>query len=227
MRALPQPRPVRHSSGWLYALLILLPGLCPAAAASESPWFATLGVSTISFSSSADLQGPQGRIPGAAIDIPDTRTLVAELGYALTPAVDLRFLLGVPPNLKAEGRGSLQAAGTLLEARIAPAMLSVTYQFNQDGSVRPYIGAGVAYIMFLNTQDGALDNAQADDRFGQVLQAGVDIPLHASWSLVLDARQLYWKTTASGNAPSFGGMPVSADLEPDPLMFTLGLSRRF
>ena len=147
MRALPQPRPVRHSSGWLYALLILLPGLCPAAAASESPWFATLGVSTISFSSSADLQGPQGRIPGAAIDIPDTQTLVAELGYALTPAVDLRFLLGVPPNLKAEGRGSLQAAGTLLEARIAPAMLSVTYQFNQDGRIRPYIGAGVAYII--------------------------------------------------------------------------------
>jgi outer membrane protein len=205
----------------------MLLGVSPLTAAEESAWFATLGLSTISFSSSADLKGPQGEIPGATMDIPDTQTLVAELGYSLTPAVDLRFLLGVPPTLRAEGRGSLKAAGTLMEARIAPAMLSVTYQFNRNGNIRPYVGAGVAYIMFLSTSDGAIANAQADDRFGQVLQAGVEVPLDGAWSVVLDARQLYWKTTASGNVPALGGMPVSADLQPDPLMFTLGLSRRF
>ena len=207
--------------------MLMLLGVSPLAVAEESPWFATLGLSTISFSSSAELKDPQGKIPGASMDIPDTQTLVAELGYSLTPAVDLRLLIGVPPTLRAEGRGSLKAAGTLMEAKIAPAMLSVTYQFNRNGRIRPYVGAGVAYIMFLSTSDGAIANAEADDRFGQVLQAGVDIPLEDTWSLVLDARQLYWKTTASGNVPALGGMPVSADLEPNPLMFTLGLARRF
>lgn len=226
MRTQSQPRPAR-SSGLLVALLGMLLGASPLAHAADSPWFATLGLSSISFRSTADLKSPQGKIPGAAIDIPDTQTLVAELGYTLTPAVDLRFLLGVPPNLKAEGRGSLDSAGTLMEARIAPAMLSITYGFNRDGRIRPYIGAGMAYIMFLSTDDKALANAQAEDRFGQVLQAGVDVPLDAGWSLVVDARQVYWKTTAKGNATALGGMPVSADLKPNPLMLTLGLSRRF
>ena len=216
-----------HNTGLLCGLLLMLLGVSPLAVAEKSPWFATLGLSTISFRSSANLKGPQGEIPGASMDIPDTQTLVAELGYSLTPAVDLRFLLGVPPTLRAEGRGSLKSAGTLMEAEIAPAMLSVTYRFNRHGRIRPYVGAGVAYIMFLSTSDGAIANAEADDRLGQVLQAGVDIPLEDDWSLVLDARQLYWKTTASGNAPALGGMPVSADLEPNPLMFTLGLARRF
>jgi len=227
MPCLDNSRPAALHEKLLQGLLLMLLGCSPVAVAAESPWFATLGLSTISFRSTADLQGPQGSIPGAAIDIPDTRTLVAELGYALTPMLDLRFLLGVPPTLRAEGRGSLQASGTLLEAKIAPAMLSVTYGFNRNGRIRPYIGAGVAYIMFLSTSDDALANAQAEDRFGQVLQAGVEVPLENQWSLVFDARQMYWKTTASGNAPRFGGMPVSADIEPDPLMLTLGLSRRF
>lgn len=227
MRSQYQRRSARHNNGLLATLLSILLGASPVAVAAESPWFAALGMSTISFRSTADLQSPQGKIPGAAIDIPDTQTLVAELGYTLTPAVDLRFLLGIPPTLRAEGRGSLDSAGTLMEAKIAPAMLSITYGFNRDGRIRPYIGAGMAYIMFLSTDDGAIANAQAEDRFGQVLQAGAEVPLDGGWSLVVDARQLYWKTTARGNVPALGGMPVSADLEPDPLMLTLGLSRRF
>lgn len=116
--------------------------------------------------------------------------------------------------------------GQLGEIKFAPVMFTGTYSFDL-GTIKPYIGGGIAYIHILEKKDGAVAGLGVESRFGGVLQAGVDIPIDKSWGVFLDFHKLYWKTKATGTVPAFGGAPAQVDLNPSPSVVMIGISKRF
>lgn len=206
--------------------LAVLCGITGAVSAQESPWFMRAGVASIRYQSDADIAVGGGPAPGAALSLSDSTTLGLEFGYWLTPSVALRTTVGIPPSTSIEGRGTVAGLGKLGEIKYAPAMFTGTYSFDL-GTIKPYIGGGIAYIHILESKDGAVAGLDAEGRFGGVLQVGVDIPIDKSWGLFLDMRKLYWKTKATGTVPAFGGAPVQATLKPSPFVVMAGVSKRF
>lgn len=206
--------------------LAVLCGITGGVSAQESPWFVRAGVASIQYQSDADITVGGGPVPGAALNLSDSTTLAAEIGYWLTPSAALRATVGIPPKTRIEGRGTVAPLGQLGEVKYAPAMLTGTYSFDL-GAIKPYIGGGIAYIHILESKDGAVAGLDVKSRFGGVLQVGVDIPIDKSWGLFVDFRKLYWKTKATGTAPAFGGAPVKADLKPSPFVVMAGVSKRF
>ena len=206
--------------------LAVLCGIGGGVSAQESPWFVRVGAAAIQYQSDADITVGGGPVPGAALNLSDSTTLAAEIGYWLTPSVALRATVGIPPSTRIEGRGTVAGLGQLGEIKFAPVMFTGTYSFDL-GTIKPYIGGGIAYIHILEKKDGAVAGLGVESRFGGVLQAGVDIPIDKSWGLFVDFRKLYWKTKATGTVPAFGGAPAQVDLNPSPSVVMIGISKRF
>jgi len=98
--------------------------------------------------------------------------------------------------------------------------------------VRPYVGAGPSYFIFISDKPGAAavtagaDGFKLDDHIGFALQAGVDIPLGPDgFALSLDAKRYFLTTTAHWYAGSTE--VISTDHKLDPWVLSAGVGYRF
>ncbi|MBI3678718.1 MAG: OmpW family protein [Proteobacteria bacterium] len=95
---------------------------------------------------------------------------------------------------------------------LLPPTLTAQYHFNQDGEIRPYIGAGINYTIFYNVNDPAGLNVHYSNNFGWALQAGVDIPFgHDGYFFNLDVKKLFLSTNVNINS---GFIKAKVDIDP-------------
>lgn len=198
---------------------------CTAASAQSSPWSVRLGAAHVGFNTQADVFVGGAAFPGANAEAKNNTTAVLEIGYSLSPEWTGRLLLGVPPTTTLTGTGTLAGTGTLGKATYGPAVLSLTYGVGQWGSIKPYVGAGVAYNIVFKSTDAFISNLDIKNSFGTVLQAGFEVPLEGGWSIGLDARKILLKTKATGTV--MGGVPASADIRLNPLVISVLVGKRF
>jgi len=177
------------------------------------------------------------RILGAAV-LPDSSAVTsvvggnAEVSDAYIPAATLTYFL--TPNIAAElfccvaqhqvdGRGTLAASGEIADTWIFPPTVTLQYHFADMGNFKPYLGAGVTWIHFfdMNAGDLAPVTVNIDDAFGFALQAGVDISIGGNWNLNLDVKKIFISTDVEWSNG------ITADLEIDPLIVSVGLGYRF
>ncbi len=102
-----------------------------------------------------------------------------------------------------------------------PPTLLVQYHFDNNGGVKPYVGAGINYTRF--TKSDILGGAATVDKdsWGGALQLGVDIPLGGNMWLNVDVKKVYLKTGV------YVGNVYAGDFKVDPILFGLGLGWRF
>lgn len=132
-----------------------------------------------------------------------------------------------------DGRGALAGAGLVSNANIIPATLTAKYHFGEAGGIRPYVGAGPTYFIFIDEKPGATARAlgatsqRLNDHFGVALQAGVDIPVNDSgMSVSLDAKRYFLRTTARWlNAAGTEVLQTRHRL--DPWVLSAGIAFRF
>jgi outer membrane protein len=124
------------------------------------------------------------------------------------------------------------AAGTELvsDALLLPATLTGKFHVNAGG-ISPYVGAGVAYFIWLDDEPGATavalgaDDFSLSDEFGFVLQAGLDVPVSDSFLVSVDAKRYFIDTTATWFAD---GTPViQTEHNLDPWVISAGVGFRF
>lgn len=124
-------------------------------------------------------------------------------------------------------------AGTELVADALLLPATVTAKAHLDvGGVKPYVGAGVAYFIWLDVDPGAavvplgVTRTELSDEFGFVVQAGLDIPLGESgFGVTFDAKRYFINTTAqwyAGNA-----LVIETEHNLDPWVLSAGLAYRF
>lgn len=176
--------------------------------------------------SSANVFAGGAAVSGADAEV-DTEVLpTLTLTYFLNKnlAVELFCCFG---KLEAEGKGIIDGVD-LGDFWVFPPALTLQYHFDSIGAFKPYVGAGVQYIHFFG--EGRADNVapvsgskiQLDDAFGLTLQAGVDISLGGGWYLNADIKKTWIDTDAA-----WKGTGITADVQVDPWIYSLGFGYRF
>lgn len=143
-----------------------------------------------------------------------------DLTYFFTDNVAAEVIAGVTPH-------DMGAKGTALgnldlgDVWLLPPTVTVQYHFSPEGSIRPYVGAGLGYIMYFDENPGAMSSIKYEDGIAYALQAGVDVPVDEHWAVNFDVKKLWHNVDATVNGA------VTADVDLDPLLIGAGLAYRF
>lgn len=109
------------------------------------------------------------------------------------------------------------------ETKHLPPTFSVQYYFNPQTKVRPFVGLGLNYTTFFQTESiaGLGGDLDLDDSFGLAVQAGVDYDLDEKWFLTADVRYINIETTATNSAAG------TTDVEINPTVVSIGVGYKF
>ncbi|WP_064967345.1 OmpW/AlkL family protein [Tenacibaculum ovolyticum] len=106
---------------------------------------------------------------------------------------------------------------------LLPPTLMAQYHFNLS-DFRPYVGAGVNYTFFYNSDPGAVVDVDYDNSFGYALQLGFDYDLDDTWFLNIDTKYVDLSTDVTVDA---GIAVVPAAVKINPLLIGFGVGMRF
>ena len=130
-----------------------------------------------------------------------------------------------------DGTTGLPGAELVSDAKLVPATFTLKYHADL-GAVKPYVGAGPAYFIWIDEQPGAatlplgVTDFRMSDEFGIALQAGVDIPLNDSGlALSIDAKRYFIDTTARWYAGDT--LAIQTEHKLDPWVIGAGIAWRF
>jgi outer membrane protein len=191
---------------------------------SDSRFFVRVGPALVQLADEADIRIGGGAVPGAGIATDEKVTLALEVGRSFGESWSASVSVGVPPTTDVNGAGALAAYGRLGEITYGPMVVAVQRRFNRGGRVQPYLGGGAAFFHVFDSGDGAIQNIEVDDAFGPMVQAGAYLGIDENWGAFVDVRHAVLKADATA---SIGAIPVEADVDLDPVVVFIGLSRRF
>lgn len=156
-------------------------------------------------------------------------TLAVE--YFLTNNVSIETIAGTTQHDVDATAGLPAGAELVSDALLLPATVTAKYHFDLGG-VKPYVGAGVAYFMWLKDDPGAatlplgVTETNLSDEFGVALQAGFDVPVNdTGLGISVDVKRYFIDTTARwfvGNT-----LAIETEHKLDPWVISAGLSYRF
>jgi len=130
-----------------------------------------------------------------------------------------------------DATSGLPGAELVSNARVIPATFTAKYHF-PVGGVKPYLGAGVTYFLWVKDKPGAatiplgVTDTDLSDEFGFVLQGGFDIPIGDSgFGISFDAKKYFVDTTARWYAGNT--LAIETDHKLDPWVLSAGVAYRF
>ena len=123
------------------------------------------------------------------LDVKDTTDVALDITYFATPNIGLNLLATfLNTEVTAKGFGSVGSVDLL------PPILTVQWHFAPQAQVRPYVGIGFNYNHF-SRESGTLSaiHTKIENKFGGVVQVGLDYMLTKSLSLNADLKYLQVK----------------------------------
>lgn len=126
-------------------------------------------------------------------------------------------------KFEAEGKGGTPV-NDLGDFWVFPPIVTLQYHFDSMGGFKPYVGAGVEYMAFFSEGNSGIGGAQLnlDNAWGFALQAGFDLEVGQGWYLNADVKKVWLNTEAS-----WEGTAITADVDVDPWIVSVGLGYRF
>lgn len=195
-----------------------------ASAQDTSRWFVHAGPAEVMLDTKVKMTAGGQTVPGAAVSIAPQWTVEGEVGYFLTPNVAVAFAGGYPPTATINASGSLSALGRAGQMTYGPATLNAQYHFLHEGVFRPYVGAGLTFMLVFDTKDATLTHLKVDDALGSDLQIGSDFMISPHWGAFIDYKKAFLSTTATG---MLGPAPVVAKVQLNPGVANAGVVYRF
>jgi outer membrane protein len=151
--------------------------------------------------------------------------------YFITENVSIETIAGVTQHDVDAISGFPAGTELVSDGLLLPATVTAKGHFDL-GAVKPYVGAGIAYFVWLDVEPGAavvplgVTETTLSDEFGFALQAGIDVPVgDDGFGLTLDAKRYFIGTTArwfAGNT-----LVIETEHELDPWVLSAGVSYRF
>ncbi|MEH6503461.1 MAG: OmpW family outer membrane protein [Cycloclasticus sp.] len=179
---------------------------------------------------------PQGDSNGISVDGSNTG-VEASADTDTMPELDFTYMLERHWGLELilaytehNANTSLLGLGKFANTKVLPPTLTLQYHFSPDSNIRPYVGAGVNYTHFFDSEvKGALDGPSVDldidDSWGLAAQAGVDIDVNEDWFVNFDVK--YIDISADAHIKGGVGPSVKVDIDVDPIVWGIGVGRRF
>ncbi len=176
-----------------------------------------------------------GPVTGSAATLNSDTQLGLNLAYMLSDHLGLELLAATPfshdVGVKGMPAGLNGLNGDLGSLKHLPPTLSlVYYPMDSACAVQPYVGAGLNYTWFFDTELSSEAEAKGfrgfdlDDSWGLAAQIGVDLLL--SDNLLLNAQVRYIDIDTTGTT-YLAGDKVKVDLEVDPFVYMVGLGYKF
>jgi outer membrane protein len=119
------------------------------------------------------------------------------------------------------------AFADLGRAQIYPVSAILRWRMSEHGTIRPYLGAGVAHVILhdINRSVGrSATGIHFKDPTGLVVDGGLEINLARRWGLFGDARYI---PVESQSAATFIGTSSSVAMHVRPLILSAGIAYRF
>lgn len=175
----------------------------------------------------------------AGIDVDSATTLGVDITYMVTDNFGVELMLDTTSKHDINGTGNL-AGVSVGDVTVLPPSLIGVWHFTPASNIRPYVGAGLNYTMFLSesttgqftsTMDSVVGpgvtstGVSVDDTLSIVVQAGVDIDINKDWYVSLDAKYIDLNTTATVQVNGADAATVDFDL--NPLVLGVGVGTRF
>ena len=177
---------------------------------------------------SGDLSPPA--LPGSTIDIKSASALFFTATYMFTEDISMELLGGLPYKHDIVGAGAVSGVGKIGSVHQVSPTLLLQYRFMQaNAPLRPYVGAGVTYARFYDTEGSAALTALtnpggspttigSDTAFGATIEGGLNYKIDDHW--FLDTAIL--KTFITTNPVLSTGQTISAKLNPTSVNLSVG-----
>ncbi|MFN2099669.1 OmpW/AlkL family protein [Altererythrobacter sp. MF3-039] len=184
---------------------------------------------------------PDGKISAVRTDIvglpADTQT---EANDNYVPTIAIEYFVAENFSIETiccltqhdvDAISGLPGAELVSNAKLIPATVTLKYHFDLGG-VKPYVGAGPAYFLWISDKPGAatlplgVTDTDLSDELGLALQAGIDVPLgDKGFGISFDAKRYFIGTTARWFAGDTLAIETKHKL--DPWVLSAGVSYRF
>ena len=183
---------------------------------------------------------------GASVDDADTLGLATT--YFITDHIATTAVLGIPPKFRLTGTGSISSLGEVGSAyEWSPAVI-LKYFFNDAASnLRPYLGAGGAYVWFTGvklepaTASGSFlytptfgdaltgpTSARLSSSFAPLVNAGFTYNITKHWSVDASLVYMWLSTRATLTTQSkLGTVTSSTKLKLDPVISFVSVGYKF
>jgi outer membrane protein W len=119
------------------------------------------------------------------------------------------------------------ATANLGKAKIYPISAVLQWHLAEHGTIRPYIGAGVAHVILHNVNRSVSSSATGihfKDPTGLVVDGGLEFNLSKRFGIYGDARYIPVETKSTA---TFVGTSSSVEMNVRPLIVSAGLAWRF
>ena len=147
------------------------------------------------------------------LDVESKMALDVDFTYMMSSNFGIELLLDTSSTHRITSGGNDVAT-----ARVLPPALIAQYHISPASNVRPYVGAGINYTLFLSEELVGGGSIELDDSFGLVVQAGVDVDINSDWYFNADIKYIDMTTEASIN----GGSGFDVDINPTVIGFGVG-----
>lgn len=187
---------------------------------------------------------PDGKITDINVNLPglpattqtkanDNVSPTIAIEYFVTDNFSIETIAGMTQHDVDATAGLPAGAELVSDAKLIPATVTAKLHFDLGG-VKPYIGAGPAYFLWVGDDPGAatvpaplgVTETNLSNEFGVALQAGFDVPVNdKGLGLSVDVKRYFIDTTARwyvGNT-----LAIETDHKLDPWVISAGLAYRF
>jgi outer membrane protein len=205
----------------LCALAAALAATAPAMAQSKGEWTVGLGAGVVDpKSDNGDLDGSALGLGELSIDVDTDTKPTITFEYFVADNIGVEVLAAVPFKHDI----SIDGVGKVGETKHLPPVVSLQYHFANRTPAVPFVGVGVNYTNFFDTEaKGALDGTRLDldDSWGVAAHIGLDYALSKKGALRADLRWIDIDSDVEVNGAELGSAEI------DPLVYGLAYVFKF
>ncbi|MGD8416714.1 MAG: OmpW family outer membrane protein [Pseudomonadales bacterium] len=173
---------------------VAITGANAAFATEAGDWLVRAGVTDVVPKSNNGTIPADGESPAIAVDVDDAVMLTFDGTYMVTDNFGVELLAALPFKHDVYGKAAGEKV-KLATVKQLPPTLSGVYRFNSQGTIQPYVGAGINWTLFFDEQEkGPLDdpsvNLKLDNSVGLAAVAGLDVFLTKTMFLNANVRYM-------------------------------------
>ena len=155
-----------------------------ASAYQAGDWIVRAGAAGVYPTGDGKVKG----ISGAKVEADSAWSLGLNGTYMATNNVGIELLAAWPFKHDIDCKGSISSLGTCADTKHLPPTLTVQWHFDTGSKFHPYVGVGVNYTNFFDTDTkGDLDNLggdlDLDSSWGLAGEIGIDYELTNDWMI--------------------------------------------
>ena len=184
-------------------------------------WSLKAGMASLELRDKAEMIVGGAPLNGEGISTYEHQTPTVQIGYFFTDNIAFNATLGLPPKIDIFAAGTIGALPKLGEVTYGPTAFTLQYHPTVSGRIRPYVGAGVSYMIVFDENDGAFQDLNVDNDLALAFEAGTEILLGKDWGMFLDVKKAFLRPAVTG---TFGGAAVETSTKLDPWVFSGGIT---